>query len=94
MESTTAFSPGRLRTVLRDRRGSATIEYALLAAVIACVSVAGVAPFGTAIAQEISAISRDWSSPNEAPGCRRVEWKDSKVNHFALKAASVDRGGR
>lgn len=70
--------------VLRNRRGAASVEYALLAAMIAAAALVGLAPFGKALAQELSGFSRDLGLMGaSAAGCRRVEWTDAELRYQA-----------
>ena len=80
---------GLCTSALRDRRGAATIEYALLAAMIALAGLVGLAPFGNALSQELSGLSRGFSLTEASTGCRRVEWTDAELRyHVASKHAS------
>ena len=71
---------------LRDRKGAATIEYALLAALIAIAAFVGLVQFGSALSQEISGLSRNFGLTEASAGCRRVEWTDADLKyHVASK---------
>jgi Flp pilus assembly pilin Flp len=71
--------------VLRDRQGAATIEYALLAALIAIAASVGLVQFGSALSQEISGLSRNFGLAEASAGCRRVEWTDADLKFHVSK---------
>ena len=75
---------GNLKAVFRNRRGSTTTEYALLAATIGLVAMVSLAPFGSSLAQELSALSLDHllrpASTDTTGGCRRVDWVETEVS--------------
>lgn len=88
----TKFGNEKLKTVLRSRRGSASIEYALIACMIAIAGAVGIAPYGSALAQTFSALSLDhlvgFEPAGTAHGCPRVQWSEAELKHLASKAGA------
>ena len=92
MRFTSAVGTGKLGTALRDRRGGASIEYALLASMIAIAGAVGIAPYGKVLAQELSALSLNHligsGSVGAVQDCRRVKWSELELRHLVPKVAA------
>ncbi len=69
-------------SALRDRKGAAMAEYALLAGLVAVVAIAGVSEFGTAVAAQFSAIcgiSRQLTGGSKSSGRSRCAYRPERT---------------